>query len=137
MTTRRNFIKTAVAATVGTTAFAQAGKSETREHAMIKVSVMYPNTPGARFNHKYYRDKHMPLVKARMGDACKYYTVDKGLAGGTPDAPATYVAMCHIFSDSIEAFQAGFGPHTKEITADIPNYTDLSPIIQISEVVVG
>ena len=26
---------------------------------MIKVSVMYPNTPGARFNHEYYRDKHM------------------------------------------------------------------------------
>ena len=53
---------------------------------MIKVSVMYPNTPGARFDHQYYRDKHMPLVKARLGDACKYYTVDKGLAGGAPDA---------------------------------------------------
>ena len=62
-----------------------------REPAVIKVSVMYPNTPGARFNHEYYRDKHMPLVKARMGDACKSYTVDKGLAGGAPGAPATYV----------------------------------------------
>ena len=91
---------------------------------MIKVSVMYPNTPGARFNHEYYRDKHMPLVKARLGDACKYYTVDKGLAGGTPGAPATYVGMCHIFCDSIEAFQAGFGPHAQEIMGDIPNYTD-------------
>jgi uncharacterized protein (TIGR02118 family) len=29
---------------------------------MIKVSVMYPNTPGARFNHEYYREKHMPLL---------------------------------------------------------------------------
>lgn len=104
---------------------------------MIKVSVMYPNKPGARFNHEYYRDKHMPLVKARMGDACKYYTVDKGLAGGAPDAPATYVAMCHIFCNSAPAFQAAFGPHAKEIMGDIPNYTDLSPIIQISEVVVG
>ena len=66
---------------------------------MIKVSVMYPNTPGARFDHDYYRDKHMPLVKARMGDACKSYTVDKGMAGGTPGAPATYVGMCHIFCD--------------------------------------
>jgi len=28
---------------------------------MIKVSVMYPNTPGARFDHAYYRDKHMPF----------------------------------------------------------------------------
>src|SRR6059036_3887191 len=94
---------------------------------MIKVSVMYPNTPGARFDHDYYRDKHMPLVKALMGDACKSYTVDKGMAGGAPGAPATYVGMCHIFCDSVEAFQAGFGPHAKEIMADIPNYTDSLP----------
>ena len=79
----------------------------------------------------------MPLVKARMGEKCKHYTVDKGIAGGTPDAPATYIAMCHLFCDSVESFQAGFGPHAKEIMADIPKYTDLSPVIQISEVVVG
>lgn len=104
---------------------------------MIKVSVMYPNTPGARFDHGYYRDRHMPLVKQRMGDKCKYYTVDKGLAGADPKSPATYVAMCHIFCDSIEAFEAGFGPHAKEILADIANYTDQAPVIQTSEVVVG
>jgi uncharacterized protein (TIGR02118 family) len=104
---------------------------------MIKVSVMYPNTPGARFNHEYYRDTHMPLVRARMGESCKYYTVDKGLAGGTQGTPATYVAMCHIFCESVEVFQAGFGLYANEIMADIPNYTDLSPVIQISEVVVG
>lgn len=104
---------------------------------MIKVSVMYPNTPGARFDHDYYRDKHMPLVKARMGDSCKYYTVDKGLAGGAPGTPATYIAMCHIFSDSVAAFQSGFNPHAKEILGDIANYTDLAPVMQISEVVVG
>jgi uncharacterized protein (TIGR02118 family) len=104
---------------------------------MIKVSVMYPNAPGARFNHEYYRDKHMPLVKARMGDSCKTYTIDKGLSGGVPGAAATYVAMCHIFCDSVEAYQAGFGPHAAEIRADISNYTDQTPVVQISEVVVG
>ena len=104
---------------------------------MIKVSVMYPNAPGARFDHEYYRDKHMPLVKKRMGEICKYYTVDKGLAGGAPGVPATYISMCHIFCESVDAFQKSFGPHTQEIMADIPNYTDQAPIIQISEVVVG
>ena len=104
---------------------------------MIKVSVMYPNKPGVQFDHTYYRDKHMRLVKARMGEHCKFYTVDKGLAGGDPDQPATYVAMCHIFCDSVEAFQTGFGPHAQEIMADIANYTDLAPTLQISEVVVG
>lgn len=104
---------------------------------MIKVSVMYPNTPGARFDHAYYRDKHMPMVKRLLGEACLYYTVDKGLAGGAPGSPATYVGMCHLFFDSVEAFQAAFGPHAGPIMADIPNYTDLEPAIQISEVVVG
>jgi uncharacterized protein (TIGR02118 family) len=111
-------------------------QTSNQEEAMIKVSVMYPNNPGVRFDHDYYRDKHMPMLKARMGDSCKYYTIDKGLAGGAPGAPATYVGMCHIFADSIEAFQAGFGPHAKEILADIKNYTDAAPVMQISEVVV-
>ncbi|KPU96849.1 ethyl tert-butyl ether degradation protein EthD [Variovorax paradoxus] len=104
---------------------------------MIKVSVMYPYTEGARFDHDYYRDKHMPLLKARMGDACKSYTIDKGLAGGAPGAKPTYVGMCHVFCDSVEAFQGAFGPHAKEILGDVRNYTDIAPVMQISEVVVG
>ncbi len=104
---------------------------------MIKVSVMYPNTPGARFDHAYYRDKHMPLVKSLMGDSCKSYTVDKGVTGGTPGSAAIYIGMCHIFCDSVAAFQGGFGPHARQIMGDVANYTDQAPVIQISEVVVG
>ena len=104
---------------------------------MIKVTVLYPNKAGSRFDHGYYKDKHMPLVKARMGAACKFYTVDKGLGGERPGDPPPYVAMCHIFCDSVEAFGAAFGPHADEIVADIANYTDLAPIVQMSEVVVG
>ena len=104
---------------------------------MIKVSVMYPHQAGARFDHAYYRDKHMPLVQARMGASCLFYTVDKGLAGGAPGDPPTYVGMCHIFCDSVEAFQGGFGPHAADILADVANYTDITPVMQISEVVVG
>lgn len=103
---------------------------------MIKVSVMYPNPPGVRFDHAYYRDRHMPMVKARMGEACRWYSIDKGLAGA-PGQNAPYVAMCHLFCDSVEAYQTAFGPHVREIMADIPNYTDQAPVVQISEVVVG
>lgn len=104
---------------------------------MIKLSVMYPQQPGARFDHAYYRDKHMPLLKSRMGDACRSYTIDKGIGGGAPGESAPYVAMCHVFADSMEAFQAAFAPHAKEIMADIANYTDIKPVLQFSEVVVG
>jgi uncharacterized protein (TIGR02118 family) len=102
---------------------------------MIKVTVMYPNAPGARFDHDYYRDRHMPLVKDRLGASCRYYTIDRGLSGA-PGLPAPYVAISHLHCDSVEAFQAAFAPHAAEIMADISRYTDRTPQVQISEVVV-
>src|SRR5262245_25341449 len=104
-----------------------------QEKTVIKVSVMYPNRPGVRFDHDYYRTKHLPLIKSRMGAALKYYAIDKELTT-TVDAPAAYVAMCHLLCDSIEAYQSAFGPYAKEISADIRNFTDVTPVKQISEV---
>lgn len=101
---------------------------------MIKVSVMYANTPGARFDFDYYVNKHIPLVKARLGAACKGCTVDRGMAGGEPGAPATYIAIGHVFGDTIEALQAAYEPYAAEIMGDVPNFTDLTPMAQISEV---
>jgi uncharacterized protein (TIGR02118 family) len=103
---------------------------------MIKVSVMYPNGPDAHFDDVYYCDRHMPMVKELMGDYCKFYTVDRVMAGA-PASNAPYIAMGHLYCDSVDAFQAGFGPHTKQIMSDIPNYTNQKPVIQMSVVLVG
>jgi uncharacterized protein (TIGR02118 family) len=102
---------------------------------MIKVSVIYPNKAGTRFDHDYYRTKHLPLIKSRMGAALKYYAIDKGLADKDGKSGA-YVAMCHLLCDSVDAYQSSFGPHAQEIRADIANFTDVVSIHQISEVVV-
>ncbi|MES2258210.1 MAG: EthD family reductase [Pseudomonadota bacterium] len=104
---------------------------------MIKVSVLYPNTPGSTFDMDYYCEKHMPMVHEKMAGACVRYSVERGLAGGRPGEPAAYAAIGQMFFDSLPAFQNAFGPHAKAINADIPNYTDVVPVIQISEVVVG
>jgi uncharacterized protein (TIGR02118 family) len=95
-----------------------------------------PTVPERGFDHDYYRDKHMPLINSRMGAALKYYTVEKGLTGKAPHAPAAFVGMCHLLCDSVEAYRSSFGPYSEEIARDIRNYTDLTPVIQISEVVV-
>jgi uncharacterized protein (TIGR02118 family) len=42
--------------------------------------------------------------------------------------------MGHLYFDSVADFQAAFGPHAAAIKADIPNYTDIQPTIQINEV---
>lgn len=101
---------------------------------MIKVSVLYPNEEGKSFDMGYYCDKHIPMVKEKLGAACKSVAVEQGMAGGQPGSPPTYIAMGHLYFDSVEAFQAAFGPHAKEIMGDIPNYTKIQPTIQISEV---
>ena len=103
---------------------------------MIKVTVMYPHTEGARFDHAYYRDRHMPMAKSRLGSACTYYTVEKGLARRAPSSPPAFVAMCAFICDSVEGYEAAMQLHRAEILADIPNYTDIAPVIQFSEFVV-
>jgi uncharacterized protein (TIGR02118 family) len=100
---------------------------------LIKVSVLYPNTAGCKFDMHYYLNQHMPMVQQKLGPACKRTAVEEGIAGGALGTPATYVAMGHLF-DSTGAFQTAFAPHAQAILADIPNYTNTQPTIQISEV---
>ena len=102
---------------------------------MIKFHVLYPRTDSGRFDHAYYRDKHMPMVVQKLGSACRSYSIDKGLAGGGPGAPSPFFAACSITCDSVESLQQAMAPHAKAIMSDLPNYTDAKPVVWISEVV--
>jgi uncharacterized protein (TIGR02118 family) len=101
---------------------------------MIKVSVFYPNNEGSKFDIDYYCNRHMPMVRQKLGTACKGAAVEQGIAGPTPGSRPAFIAMGHIYFDSVEAFQTAFGPHADAIMADIPNYTDIPPTLQISDV---
>jgi len=83
---------------------------------------------------KYYLEQHCPTVGQKMGRALRKMEVEQGLSGGAPGAPIAYHVICHLTFDSAEAFQAAFAPHADTIMADIPRYTSLQPVIQISEV---
>lgn len=105
---------------------------------MIRISVLYPSGQGKKFDVDYYVNKHMKLVRERLGSFGLVRTeVDRGVAGGAPGAPAPYVAVGHVYFNSAADFQKGMGEHGKEIMADIPNYTNIQPQIQISEIVSG
>jgi uncharacterized protein (TIGR02118 family) len=101
---------------------------------MIKVSVFYPNTAGSSFNMDYYLTRHMPMVGEKLGSACKSMAVEQGLGGLPPGSDATYRAMGHLYFESVRAFEAAFAAHGEAIVADVPNYTNVQPIIQISDV---
>ena len=96
---------------------------------MIRFSVLYPATDGARFDHDYYREKHVPLA-ARSWNP-KRVEIDKGVSG-------PYVAAVHFVFESSDALQAALGSEqTGAIMADVANYTDVQPVIQTSEIAGG
>jgi len=101
---------------------------------MIRVSALYPNTAGCTFDMPYYLNKHIPMVRQKLGAAIKGASVEQGLGGGQPGSSPAYVAMGHLLFDSVEAFQRAWGPHAEAIIGDIPNYTNTQPTIQVSEV---
>ena len=101
---------------------------------MIKVSVLYPNGAGATFDMAYYLGTHMPLVKRLAGSALKGQAVEQGLSGAEPGSPAAYTAMGHLLFDSVTAFQEVIAAHGPAIMADVPNYTNAQPVLQVSEV---
>jgi uncharacterized protein (TIGR02118 family) len=101
---------------------------------MIKVTVLYPNAPSARFDMQYYTTRHMPMVRQKCAPECRRVGAESGLAGALPGSRPPYIAVGHLTFDSLAAFQKAFIPHAPEILADIPNYTNIQPVIQISEI---
>ena len=96
---------------------------------MIEVTVAYPAGQGRIFNMGYYLKTHIPLFQKRMGAAMKTIRVSRGIGGSTPRAPAAFVAMVHATFDSAEVFTLLL--HTP------PNYTNIQPVVQISEVLIA
>jgi uncharacterized protein (TIGR02118 family) len=101
---------------------------------MIKLSVLYPNGAGKHFNIDYYCEMHIPLVSRLLGQSLKGVAVEHGISGEQPGSPPPYLAMGHLLFDSLEDFQSSFGKHAEKIVADVPNYTNVEPVLQISQV---
>jgi len=115
----------------------QSGKSNSAvaEKGLIKVSIMYPFAEGKTFDMAYYEAKHMPMVAGFLGANLVKYTVEKGLASGIPNQPLPYMAIGTFYVKSLADYQAAIGPNRDAIRADFANYTNIAPVILVSEVV--
>ncbi len=101
---------------------------------MVKVTILYPNGDGKTFDMDYYANKHMPMLANVLGDSLKLLKIDKGIAGRTPDEPIPYLAIGYLYFDTLSAYQNAFAPNAEKIVGDIPNYTNIQPVVQISEI---
>ena len=94
---------------------------------MYRVSILYPKTEGAAFDHDYYTSTHMPLVASRLGDNCTGWGADKVLDG-------PYEAIGYLHVNDLGQFGAAMTEHGAEIMGDVPNYTPIQPQLVVSQI---
>lgn len=102
---------------------------------MFCVSVAYPKKDGGTFDFDYYTQRHVPMVAGLVGANVVKAEVRKGVASPDGSAPS-FVCLANFWIKSAQDFQATLATHGKEIMGDIPNFTNIRPILQIDEVVV-
>ncbi len=106
---------------------------------MIRVTVLFPRTNDSRFDMEYYLSKHVPMTTAKfqsLGIPVEAQ-VDETLGSIPPDEPVPYAAIGYLLFEKMEDLQKGLAAHGSEIMADIPNFTNVQPEIQIGNIVFG
>lgn len=101
---------------------------------MIKISVMYPSIEGGNFDLNYYIQTHVPLVREKLGKVLKGVGIEKGLSAST-GIPPVYIAIGYLLVESMEEYLQALTPHSEAIRSDIQNFTNIQPIIQISQII--
>jgi uncharacterized protein (TIGR02118 family) len=99
---------------------------------MIRISAVYPNETGSRFDADDYLGRHEPLAREMLSPhGLLDIRSTTGIANldGTPPA---YWAISELIFASRAHFGAAMAACGEAIFADIPNYTNVSPILQIS-----
>jgi len=102
---------------------------------LYKVTILYPDGEGKTFDMTYYENKHMPMVAGYIGNNLAFYEIDKGVMGRTSADQPTYVAIGYFYVRDIEAYNKAILLNREAVIGDIRNYTNIQPVIQISELV--
>ena len=108
--------------------------SSTPGNELFKVAVLYPNGEGKTFDMAYYESKHMPMVAGLLGKNLKFYEIDKGIAGRTPGEKVPYLAVGYFYVKDVAEYNKVIGQNRDAIVSDFKNYTNVQPVIQISEI---
>jgi uncharacterized protein (TIGR02118 family) len=101
---------------------------------MIRVSVSYPTTEGQRFDHGYYQTKHCALIcELLRPHGMVRLEIDMSLKNAAENS-STAVAVAHMTFENREAFNAGMAAAGKVLAADVVNYTDIVPVVLITDI---
>jgi uncharacterized protein (TIGR02118 family) len=112
----------------------QPNQSSTVAAGMFKVTILYPSGEDKTFDMDYYEKKHMPMVAGFLGKNLKFYEIDKGIAGRTPTDKVPYVAVGYFYVTDVAEYNKAIAQNRDTVVNDIKKYTNIQPVIQISEI---
>ena len=112
----------------------QVRHSSTPETGMFKVAILYPNGEDKTFDMDYYEKKHMPMVAGFLGKNLKFYEIDKGIAGSTPNDKVPFVAIGYFYISDVAEYNKAIAQNRDAVISDFKNYTNIQPVVQISEI---
>ena len=108
--------------------------SSNAETGMFKVAILYPNGDDKTFDMDYYQKKHMPMVAGFLGKNLKFYEIDKGIAGRTPNDKPPFLAVGYFYINDVAEYNKAIGQNRDAVVSDFKNYTNIQPVVQISEI---
>jgi uncharacterized protein (TIGR02118 family) len=108
--------------------------TSTPETGMFKVAILYPNGEDKTFDMDYYEKKHMPMVAGFLSKNLKFYEIDKGVARRTPNDKAPFVAIGYFYITDVAEYNKAIAQNRDAIISDFKNYTNIQPVVQISEI---
>ena len=109
-------------------------QSTTPETGMFKVAILYPNGKEKMFDMDYYEKIHMPMMAGFLGKNLKFYEIDKGVAGRTPNDEIPFIAIGYFYCYDTTEYNKAVAKNIEAILNDIKKYTNIQPTIQISEI---
>ena len=112
----------------------QLKQSSIPETGMFKVAILYPNGEDKSFDMDYYEKKHMPMVAGFLGKNLKFYEIDRGISGRTPNDKVPFVAIGYFYITDVAEYNKAIGQNRDTVINDIKNYTNIQPVVQISEI---
>lgn len=100
----------------------------------FKVEILYPNGDDKTFDMDYYEKKHMPMVAGFLGKNLKFYEIDKGIAGRTSNDKPPFAAIGYFYINDVAEYNKAIAQNIDTIINDFKNYTNIQPVVQISEI---
>ena len=108
--------------------------SSTPQTGTFKVAILYPNGEDKTFDMDYYEKTHMPMVAGFLGKNLSFYEIDKGIAGRTPNDKIPFLAIGYFYIKDVGEYNRTIAQNRDAVISDIKNYTNIQPVVQISEI---